>query len=224
MYYNFILLVIKYYSIVWFLTFLFKYGKRIIISDNHSNFSYKILFFKIDLVISLIPFISLVWVLLNSYPNILLFIKIILENKFQFPDTLWVLFPIIYCLSGILLQYYRFKTIKRNSIKTNVYKEINGVEQLYYQDVQLYSYGSEFNKIKFTILTLLWIVLGNLEISNYINCNEINKYNNVSPGLMNFCSDYMYSTDGTYFEIVCITSQLLPYIFLIPLMEISMIV
>ncbi|KAN0040131.1 hypothetical protein ACTA71_012021 [Dictyostelium dimigraforme] len=222
--YNFLILLLKYYFVVWFITFVFKYGKRFFTTDDHSKYSYKNLLFKIDFVISLIPLVSSVYYLLASYQNIILFITIIKEKDFQFPDTLWVLFPIFYQMASIFFQYYRFQTIKRNSIKMNVYKEINGKEQLYYENVHLYSYGSEFNKIKFTILTLLWVIVFNLEMMDYINCNQINKYNKLAPGSINFCGDYIHSTEGTNFEIISIITQILPYIFLIPIMELSMVV
>ncbi|KAK5580379.1 hypothetical protein RB653_000395 [Dictyostelium firmibasis] len=221
-----IISIIKYYIIVWCITFVFKYGKKVLITDNHSNYSYKNLFFKIDFVISLIPFISLVFLFFCCYTNILLFIEIIRENKFQFPNTLWVLFPIAYSLTGILFHYIRFKTIKRNSIKVNVYKEINGTEQLFYENVNLYSYGSDFNKIKFTVLTLLWVILCNFEISEYIDCDEINKVYSLGYGSVNFCNSFHdYSNPViNVFEVVAIITQILPHIFIIPIMELSMVV
>ncbi|KAK5580378.1 hypothetical protein RB653_000394 [Dictyostelium firmibasis] len=218
---------IRYLINVWCITLVFKFIEDSI-SDVQGKIKFKNFFFIFDFILSLFPFLSLIYLLLHSYTNALLFIEIILEKRFQFPNVLMVLFPIFYSLIGIFIYCHRFKSIKKNTIYFENNKEKNGSKLKIVEKVKVHSYGREFNKIKFTIITLLWFLFCNYYYFEPIDCELLEQYkdliNNLKNSDINFClGNTNRDSLDSRLDLVNFLSQTLPLTLIIPVMEISMI-
>ncbi|KAN0036877.1 hypothetical protein ACTFIV_002197 [Dictyostelium citrinum] len=210
-------LFLYYYINVWVITLLFKIVYKCL-TLNISKIKFKNFFFKLDNLVSIVSLILLVFLLFyNGRRNFSLLKILKKENIYEYPKSLGLLEPIVSNILGISFYLYKFKTIKKYTIKLNEIKKKNSnqQDQQVSKDIESYTYGSNFRKLIVSILSISWIILP-WYIFNYFGFYNRYYYENYFNGI-----NPIIAKDS--FGILLVGFQILTCSFSIIVMEISKI-